>query len=55
MADKGTVYLIAHCNPQGTGVAQATVTAKDAPAARRAFYKLYPQRAIHTMGVRGEG
>lgn len=63
-----TTFLIAHTNSNGTGIAQCEITADVVPPiqrgdemtlgmsaeenARRQFAILYPERGIHTIGVK---
>jgi hypothetical protein len=45
-------FLIAHTNPNGTGIAQAKVTASSETAATKFFHKTYPGRVISSIGVK---
>lgn len=49
------VYLIAHTNSAGTGIAQATIIADNPGAAIEAFQEQYPERKYSALGIRGEG
>lgn len=48
------VFLFAHQNIGGGGIAQAKIPAATYTAARKLFDKHYPKRELMTTGVKGE-
>lgn len=47
------LYLLAHVNCAGTGIAQAKLKAKREDLAIARFTKLHPDRTVTAVGVRG--
>ena len=45
-------YLVAHTNPDGTGVGQRTIEAETEQEARDQFTKLLPQRRILLVSLK---
>jgi hypothetical protein len=51
---KQQTYLIAHTDHKDANTAQAEVPAESQSQARQTFAKLYPERTITKMGIKGE-
>jgi hypothetical protein len=47
------MYLIAHTNQDGTGVAQAKIAAETENEAKSKFARIYPDRVITQVGIEG--